>query len=66
MVTYRISDVFTQWGKNYKYYGSFKMILKHNIEIDNKIIVNRLQNLINQTYKLLPIREEGIDWIKPL
>jgi hypothetical protein len=25
-----------------------------------------LQNLINQTYKLLPSREEGLDWQKPL
>ena len=42
------------------------MILKYNFEIPNKIIFNRLQNLINQTYKLLPNREEGIDWEKPL
>jgi hypothetical protein len=32
------------------------MILKYDINIDNKVISNRLQNLINQTYKLLPIR----------
>lgn len=42
------------------------MLLKHNIEIDNETISKRLQNLINQTYKLLPSREEGIDWEKPL
>lgn len=42
------------------------MILKYNFEIPNRIIFNRLQNLINQTYKLLPNREEGIDWEKPL
>ena len=42
------------------------MILKYNIEIKNKIIVNRIQNLINQIYKLLPNREQGIDWEKPL
>ena len=42
------------------------MILKYNIQIENKIIFNRLQNLINQIYKLLPNREEGIDWKKPL
>ena len=42
------------------------MILKYNFEIPNKIIFNRLQNLINQTYKLLPSREEGADWEKPL
>lgn len=42
------------------------MILKYNIEIDDKIIFYRLQNLINQIYKLLPTREEGAEWQKPL
>lgn len=42
------------------------MFLKYNIQIKNKIIVNRIQNLINQIYKLLPNREQGIDWEKPL
>lgn len=42
------------------------MKLKYDIEIEDKIISKRLQNLINQTYKLLPIRQEGTDWQKPL
>lgn len=42
------------------------MLLKYNIDIDNSVIHNRLQNLINQTYKLLPNRQQGIDWQKPL
>ena len=42
------------------------MILKYNINIDNNIISSRLQNLINQIYKLLPVREENSDWQKPL
>lgn len=42
------------------------MILKYDININNDIIINRLQNLINQTYKLLPNREEDADWEKPL
>ena len=42
------------------------MILKYNIDIEEKTIHNRLQNLINQIYKLLPSREEGADWEKPL
>lgn len=42
------------------------MMLKYDINIDNQIICNRLQNLINQIYKLLPIREQGVDWGKPL
>ena len=42
------------------------MILKYSINIDNNVISNRLQILINQIYKLLPIRQEGEDWYKPL
>ena len=42
------------------------MLLKYNIQINNEIIYHRLQNLINQIYKLLPSREEGADWVKPL
>ena len=42
------------------------MILKYNVDIKEQTIHNRLQNLINQTYKLLPSREEGADWEKPL
>lgn len=42
------------------------MMLKYNIDINNLVIQNRLQNLINQIYKLLPSREEGTDWEKPL
>lgn len=42
------------------------MILKYEVNIENQTIHDRLQNLINQTYKLLPTREEGADWEKPL
>lgn len=42
------------------------MILKYNIKINDDIIVNRLRNLINQIYKLLPSREEGLNWEKSL
>ena len=42
------------------------MILKYNVDIKEQIIHNRLQNLINQIYKLLPNREQGADWEKPL
>lgn len=42
------------------------MILKYNIEFDNENINKRLQFLINQVYKLLPTRQEGLDWEKPL
>lgn len=42
------------------------MLLKYNIEIDNKAICANLKRLTNQLYKLLPNREEGLDWEKPL
>lgn len=42
------------------------MILKYDIDIDNAAIKNTLKKLTNQLYKLLPSREEGLDWEKPL
>lgn len=42
------------------------MIIKYNINIDEQAIQNNFKKLTNQIYKLLPNREEGIDWIKPL
>lgn len=42
------------------------MLLKYNINISNETIARRLQNLINQIYKLLPIRQQETDWTKPL
>ena len=38
----------------------------NNVEIDNKAIVSNLKRLTNQIYKLLPNREENIDWQTPL
>ena len=38
----------------------------YKTEIDNQLIVNNLKRLINQIYKLLPNREEGIEWKAPL
>ena len=38
------------------------MITKYDNEIKNDIIVINIKRLINQTYKLLPSREEGLDW----
>ena len=37
------------------------MKTKYNIEIDKKNVLINLKRLINQTYKLLPNREEGIE-----
>lgn len=42
------------------------MQLVNNLIINDKDIQKNIRRLINQTYKLLPIREEGLDWIKPL
>lgn len=42
------------------------MILKYYADIDNSAIVNNLKRITNQIYKLLPNREEGSDWEKPL
>ena len=41
-------------------------IEKYDINIDNETICSNLDRLINQIYKLLPDREEGIDWQAPL
>lgn len=42
------------------------MIIKYNAEISNEAIVANLKRITNQVYKLLPSREEGADWEKPL
>lgn len=42
------------------------MVLKYDIEMSEQTVAHRLQNLINQIYKLLPSREQGSDWEKPL
>lgn len=40
--------------------------MKYNIKIDNYVLEEDLKRITNQIYKLLPNREEGVDWIKPL
>lgn len=42
------------------------MILKYDIEISSDTIRENLKRITNQIYKLLPNREEGIDWETPL
>ena len=42
------------------------MILKYNIDIDKDAIYASIKKLTNQIYKLLPNREEDIDWQTPL
>ena len=42
------------------------MVIKYNLDIPIEDVQLNLKKIINQTYKLLPVREEGNDWIKPL
>ena len=42
------------------------MILKYNLNLSQAIVQNDIKRLINQVYKLLPTRQEGNDWEKPL
>lgn len=38
----------------------------YNIELDDKSLQNNLSRIQAQIFKLLPMREEGQDWTKPL
>lgn len=42
------------------------MLIRYNIKFDNKAVSKNLIRLINQIYRLLPVREENGDWQKPL
>jgi hypothetical protein len=42
------------------------MVLKYNIDIDKNAIIENIDRIINQIFKLLPSREEGGDWETPL
>ena len=39
---------------------------KYNLEVSNETLIKSLKRIINLIYKLLPMREEGNDWEKPL
>lgn len=34
--------------------------------IDNEVVYSTLERMTSQTFKLLPMREENQDWLKPL
>ena len=38
----------------------------YHTEIDNEVVVSTLERMTSQTFKLLPMREEEQEWIKPL
>lgn len=42
------------------------MVLKYDAEIENSSIKENLKKITNQIYKLLPNREEGLNWQTPL
>ena len=42
------------------------MIIKYDLQIDNKVVQQNIKRIVNQIYKLLPMREQGLDWEKPL
>ena len=42
------------------------MKIKYDLEIDNDVILNDIKKIINQIYRLLPSREEYLDWESPL
>ena len=46
--------------------GGRVVVIKYGIDIPVDTIQLNLKRIINQVYKLLPTREEGGDWIKPL
>ena len=43
-----------------------QVVLTLGISISKSAIDNNLKRIINQVYKLLPLREEGKNWEKPL
>ena len=44
----------------------YDMTLKYQIEIKNNVLLEDLERITNQVFKLLPLREEGGDWQSPL
>ena len=42
------------------------MVIKYNINISEEAIIDNLNRMTNQIFKLLPLREEESDWLTPL
>lgn len=42
------------------------MKTKYDLEVSKETLCKSLKRIINLVYKLLPLREEGNDWTKPL
>ena len=43
-----------------------QIILSSGMSINIDVIKSNIKKIINQVYKLLPMREQGKDWEKPL
>jgi len=43
-----------------------QLFLKYGVSIDKESFSINIKRIINQLYKILPMREEGKDWQKPL
>lgn len=43
-----------------------KVVLTSGVSIDKSAVDFNIKRIINQVYKLLPMREQGRDWHKPL
>lgn len=43
-----------------------QVVLTNGIAIEKEAVAKNLKRIINQIYKLLPLREENKDWKKPL
>ena len=43
-----------------------KVTLASDFQIDENVVYFSFKRIINQVYKLLPMREQGRDWQKPL
>ena len=42
------------------------LVLTTGLEIPSETFHHNIRRVVNQVYKLLPLREEGRDWEKPL
>lgn len=43
-----------------------QLFLKYGVSIDKESFSINIKRIINQLYKILPMREQGKDWKKPL
>lgn len=41
------------------------MIKVYDLDLNSSVIQENLDRICNQIFKLLPMREEGKDWVKP-